>query len=710
VAYLDYSGELASISATIQNLSTLSPLDTPDDRSNDSFSSFNSFTSAARARVFSFRPTINVIQMVDICPQLGMMVQSNPLSFRKLLQNVIFQQARCLESEEIILKSQVVVRPSITGLAPCYEHQVQSAGWLVGLPHGESYRSMRVTLVAMSEKVKYVSSTSYICPSGDCEGAREEMLFVKVFSPMGGKQISQECFNCGGLLQEQYNKRDVSEVVTGLVVGLGSTQLVEAVFREEEASVLVLGGQFNIVFSLVHMRTKKSQTTKLLEVVSVQPLLSGPGRLLKLTGDVHLPPVIHQLFKDRMESPWSFVLSLAYLLGGNVTPRGTFFKLKLGLLLSLVGSQDDGQPGGPGLHVLAAGEDDIFTPRLMRECLRLSVRPVVFTSASSLVGSITKGQVDYLEAGQLHLAREGVLYLGDFSSHKQAVRDQLARVVETGQVTSPPLRTSPSVTQPVTSSLWSYVSLSSIKHKPGSGKAALLNTIQDVVDMFGLVFFTDTEDKEVDSHLCRHSMEAEPLLPPGALQPDQLAAFLEQVRHRSVSIRKEALLLIKRYFLSSRRVRQVSATGPEFPQSALTTLIKLATSHAKLSLRLEVTVDDAVFACHLYEETVSSRSGYSYLGVAPSASIVEGTLNMVLGRENDRNMREFHIKLEGFIREYSMEEVGSSGGGAQVGRRGEVNNNEAEGQYCNKGEDDGWGGQPGYRHAVGGDGGGHCEE
>ena len=116
-----------------------------------------------------------------------------------------------------------------------------------------------------------------------------------------------------------------------------------------------------------------------------------------------------------MESPHTFVLSLAFLLSGYVTPRGTFFKLKLGLLLRLVGGQDDGQPGGHhGLHVLAAGVDDLFTPHLMRECLGLAVRSVVYTSASSL----TKGQVDYLEAGRLHLARDGVCYLGDLSSHK----------------------------------------------------------------------------------------------------------------------------------------------------------------------------------------------------------------------------------------------------------------------------------------------------
>ena len=81
--------------------------------------------------------------------------------------------------------------------------------------------------------------------------------------------------------------------------------------------------------------------------------------------------------------------------------------------------------------------------------------------------------------------------------------DQLEQVVETGQVTSPPLHASPSVTQPATCSIWSYVSLSSMKDKPESGKANLLNTIQDMVNMFGLVFFTDTEDNEVDSHAWR---------------------------------------------------------------------------------------------------------------------------------------------------------------------------------------------------------------
>ena len=47
--------------------------------------------------------------------------------------------------------------------------------------------------------------------------------------------------------------------------------------------------------------------------------------------------------------------------------------------------------------------------------------------------------------------------------------------------------------------------------------------------MFGLGYFTDTEDKEVDSHICCHSMEVEPLLSPGVLQPDHLSLHQEGV-------------------------------------------------------------------------------------------------------------------------------------------------------------------------------------
>lgn len=42
-----------------------------------------------------------------------------------------------------------------------------------------------------------------------------------------------------------------------------------------------------------------------------------------------------QLVLDRQSSPWSLVLTLAYMFGVTVTPSGTFHSLKMALLLSL---------------------------------------------------------------------------------------------------------------------------------------------------------------------------------------------------------------------------------------------------------------------------------------------------------------------------------------------------------------------------------------
>ena len=43
-------------------------------------------------------------------------------------------------------------------------------------------------------------------------------------------------------------------------------------------------------------------------------------------------------------------------------------------------------------------------------------------------------------------------------------------------------------------------------------------------------------------------------------------------------------------------------------------------------------VNDAVFAFYRYEESVFSRSGYSYLGLVPLDNIVEGVLGQGAGQ------------------------------------------------------------------------------
>ena len=136
------------------------------------------------------------------------------------------------------------------------------------------------------------------------------------------------------------------------------------------------------------------------------------------------------------------------------------------------------------------------------------------------------------------------------------------------------------------------------------------------------------------------------------LHRPELAIFLQQVRYRNLEFQPTAIRLIKSYFLSSRFVRQGNTNGVEIPQSALSTLLKLAESHAKLSLHLSVTEDDSWMACYLYEESLAAQYGYSHLGVIPTPNIVDGTLGEILGKGNDWKMRQFQEKLNRFIAEF----------------------------------------------------------
>merc|ERR1712150_99358 len=102
----------------------------------------------------------------------------------------------------------------------------------------------------------------------------------------------------------------------------------------------------------------------------------------------------------------------------------------------------------------------------------------------------------------------------------------------------------------------------------------------------------------------------------------ELKEFLFQARERELEIDHEAVQVIKKYFVASRRARNCFDTstfnspfgdqnttmtsikagqGGHIPQSALKTLTTMAEAHAKLSLKSSVDLDDAILAIYLYE-------------------------------------------------------------------------------------------------------------
>lgn len=129
----------------------------------------------------------------------------------------------------------------------------------------------------------------------------------------------------------------------------GAKPTFSLILSKDDAAKVQLGRDYEVVFKPVFERRGK-QLGLLLEVSSVSPLLFWRSQLG--SRGISIPGSIYRIFQDRRSSPWSFLLTLAYLVGAESSPRGFLHKLKLILLLSLVSG-----PSRDKIHVLAVGED-----------------------------------------------------------------------------------------------------------------------------------------------------------------------------------------------------------------------------------------------------------------------------------------------------------------------------------------------------------------
>ena len=168
VRYLDLSGTLPSAVSLLQSVPSGAGVSHQDISPNNSYSSFNS-NYGQSGRVITFRPSMCVMELVNINPELGRIVMEQPNKLCSLLQKVMFMLARYLDVEDICQQSQVVVIPSISGLIPFYNHEVLHGSWLASLPTSSRLRSLpRAVVVGLSETVQYVSRATYRCTSQEC--------------------------------------------------------------------------------------------------------------------------------------------------------------------------------------------------------------------------------------------------------------------------------------------------------------------------------------------------------------------------------------------------------------------------------------------------------------------------------------------------------------------------------------------------------------
>ena len=128
------------------------------------------------------------------------------------------------------------------------------------------------------------------------------------------------------------------------------SQTLMGVLGRKDASTLQLGKLYEVKCKPVFECSMKAMEI-LLEVSSIKRVQEPSSQSL-VSSLYSLPEPIKTVFINHLSYPLSFILTLAYQIGGQVTPQRYALKLKLGILLSLASTGKDTK-----LHVLATGTD-----------------------------------------------------------------------------------------------------------------------------------------------------------------------------------------------------------------------------------------------------------------------------------------------------------------------------------------------------------------
>ncbi|XP_033742896.1 minichromosome maintenance domain-containing protein 2-like isoform X2 [Pecten maximus] len=546
-------------------------------------------------------------------------------------------------------------------------------------------------ILGVTATSKYTQSTRYTCIDEECEGYTG-YHFIRVHMPGASEEQTIrsdfKCNFCWKPLKEVKTCRTLADRVIAEVVP--NTVFKHRIsnpskFREQAIPIYIRGDLTRDVeiggcYDIIGLLQKTQQADN--DVMAIEVNNMKKVNLMDIRPAVtskSLPDVIYKLYQDRRNSPWSFVRSLAFFFGGNVSPCGTFFKLKLSLLLSLMSlpTTHKVKSSNRPLHVLAIGQDTSFLNQLMTYAQHFSNRVSVYSSVNHLAGKVSKdkyaGCQYFVEGGSFMYGKDGVCYLGDMCRFRKSICEQVQTALSDGKVTIDiagkftgglPQK----MEQRLECLVWAYTDPVTNK-KPQHFDDIFTgcetgNLAKPLLDVFSLLQFVDSGNsitREEAALRCadqklRSSLELDTGKQASQISDQEMDQFLRLANASQPTASPEADCLINRYYVASRKVRSSSGCVSSIPVTAFQTICSLAISHTKLSLRSVVTEEDALMAINLYEESLTARFGYSVLSVQPSPHIPVSETSDFLGYENDKQMKQFYKTLVHFTTQSYMEE------------------------------------------------------
>ncbi|XP_059390746.1 minichromosome maintenance domain-containing protein 2 isoform X1 [Carassius carassius] len=632
--------------------------------------------------VYRFSFDVNPSDVLELNATLGDCILHDPVKAISLFQSVCYLSIKTLSLiDHIETENQVNVVLKPTHLPPFPNYCLDLSEFPCG------YGPMRPLaleglVIAMTRVTKYTQGARFLCSEEKCPCSRG-FHHIRVHAPGATESVTVRsdftCFLCSSSLREDVKSRvlgdkqlvELIHVRAVDVLGVHDAdslryQSVTLFLRDELCNSMRIGHLYRVVGIPAHVHQWPNVTWSV-EACSIQPLTPKCPCLVSNN--------FQKLQTASACSPWRFAAIVANSFGSPVIPPGLYNTLKLGLLLSLVQTEDS--PDSPNhLDVLALTSDTLIIDRLMRYSLPLASRGIHHALTGELLASLSRDEhgagTANIHAGSALLASGGVCLLGDLTCYKKDKMDMLQSALEsrTVSVFIPGKKYGDDMDQhlsfPVQCNFWALADAASPSKRTARCDNVVLGSVEmgsvplQLAELFGVI----VQCRETSSnhpllsmtvHTLRQAMSPEEPLYPACMQftTQDYKELLAHARELKVGLSPEAERMIHSYYLASRRVRSDSAQRSTVSVTSVKLLIALAQAHAKLSLRTQVLEEDAVIAVLLCESSVTLKHGASALVFPPDAVFPCALRDLDSLHQRDLMLEESHKHILHFVQTYA---------------------------------------------------------
>ncbi|NXV34404.1 MCMD2 protein, partial [Rissa tridactyla] len=632
--------------------------------------------------VYRFIISINPSDIAELDATLGNYILHNPIQAAQIFQSVCFIAIKTLSLiEQLQTEDQISILLKPTHLPPLPSYLLSLSAFPFNYTSQRFYISEGIA-IAMGCVTKYTQGARFLCTEETCPFSEGRFRYIRVHMPGATESATVRndfvCSLCSSPLQEDMKFRvlgdkQIVEMIDAKVLnalkGYSSDkshfriQTFTVFLRDELTNKMKIGNHYKIIGIPASVQNGL-QATACIEVNSIE--------LCKPNGPSFVGDNFKYLLSLTSSSCWRFTAILANIFASQVVPPGTYNTLKLAILLSLV--QTGEKENADYLDLLIVTSDTLVIDRLLNYSICLLPRGIRHPPSSEIFPSVSKdkhgtGRAS-IHACSAVLAKGGICYIGDLSSHKKDKLELLQSVLEsrTTNVFIPGKKYGEEADQQVTISIqtnfWSFVDVdsSSKKHIQKDnfliGQMDLSLVPPNLLDVFGLLIYNEFPSCRLSSPVIHHTLKK-------AVNPEAMLYKVSQqfrmqdyeefilfAKNLHVELSSEAENLIQGYYVASRRVRRDSIHGSTLSTSALKILISLSKAHTKLSLRKKVLEEDALIAILLLESSLTLKHGKSALCIAPNPVFPFDLSDENSLQQRDSYLMQCHHQLLKFIGAY----------------------------------------------------------